>query len=71
MRGKIFRLKIILLQNKYNRGESPDYGEKMKYKIFWIILLLLFLYNAKRYDIDDHAEMPYNKGNTVDEIYRG
>jgi hypothetical protein len=40
-------------------------------KFLWTILLLLFLYTEKRYDIDDHFEMPYNKQTTVDEIYRG
>ncbi len=43
--------------------------EKMRYA--WIILLLLFLYNDKRYDLEDHSEMPYNKAITLDEIYRG
>lgn len=41
-----------------------------KYRVYWIILLMLFFYNSKRYDIDDKWEMPYNKGVTVDEIYR-
>jgi hypothetical protein len=43
----------------------------IKFKIFWVILLLLFLYNGKRYDLDDHAEMPYNRTITADEMYRG
>jgi hypothetical protein len=43
----------------------------LKIRIFWVILLLLFLYNGKRYDIDEHKESPYNGGVTVDEMYRG
>jgi len=39
-------------------------------KVFWIILLLLFFYNGKRYDIDDHREMPYNIHITADLIIR-
>ena len=37
-----------------------------KYKIYWVILLLLFFYNHKRYDIDDKWEMPYNRQITID-----
>ena len=43
----------------------------MKYKVFWIILLMLFLYTHKRYDIDDKWEMMYNRIITSDQIYRG
>jgi|694.fasta_scaffold59534_9 hypothetical protein len=39
-------------------------------RILWIILLLLFLYTDKRYDLDDHYLMRYNKQETVDEIYK-
>jgi hypothetical protein len=39
-----------------------------KSRIYWIILLLLFFYTQKRYDIDDNSEMPYNVGVTVDKI---
>lgn len=41
-----------------------------KYRVYWVILLLLFFYNGKRYDIDDHSEMPYNIGTTIDQMYR-
>jgi hypothetical protein len=37
-------------------------------KILWIILLLLFIYTQKRYDIDDHYEMRYNNYLTRDLI---
>ena len=39
-----------------------------KSRIYWIILLLLFFYTQKRYDIDDNSEMPYNRCVTVDKI---
>ena len=41
-----------------------------KSRVYWIILLLLFFYTQKRYDIDDHREMPYNVGVTLDKMYR-
>ena len=62
MLGKIFRLKIILWRD--NKMTIT------KYRVYWIILLMLFFYNNKRYDIDDHYEMPYNIGITSDEMYR-
>jgi hypothetical protein len=37
-------------------------------KFLWIILLLLFIYTQKRYDIDDHYEMRYNNYLTRDLI---
>lgn len=43
----------------------------MKYRVLWVCLLLMFLYTDKRYDIDDHREMPYNRQITSDEIYKG
>jgi hypothetical protein len=43
----------------------------MKNRVLWVCFLLMFLYTDKRYDLDDHYVMPYNKGATVDEIYRG
>jgi hypothetical protein len=39
-----------------------------KYRVYWIILLLLFFYTQKRYDIDDHFEMRYNKQITSDRM---
>ena len=39
-----------------------------KSRIYWIILLMLFFYTQKRYDIEDHVEMPYNRCVTVDKI---
>jgi hypothetical protein len=41
-----------------------------KFRIYWIILLLLFYYTHKRYDIDEYHFMRYNKQITVDEIIR-
>jgi hypothetical protein len=38
----------------------------IKYRIYWIILLLLFIYNDKRYDIDDYYQMRYNGQITID-----
>ena len=42
----------------------------IKYRVYWIVLLMMFFYNHKRYDIDDHREMPYNVGTSVDLIIR-
>lgn len=40
----------------------------LKFKLAWIILLLLFFYTNKRYDIYDNFEAPYNFAETVDLI---
>ena len=37
-------------------------------KILWIILLLLFLYTHKRYDVDEYYQMRYNNFLTKDLI---
>jgi hypothetical protein len=39
-------------------------------RLLWIILLLLFIYTQKRYDIDDHYEMRYNNFLTRDLIWK-
>jgi|Laugrespbdmm15dd_1035085.scaffolds.fasta_scaffold00320_5 hypothetical protein len=39
-----------------------------KYRVYWIILLLLFFYTNKRYDIDEYREMCYNIHTTKDLI---
>jgi len=40
----------------------------LKFRIGWIILLLLFFYTQKRYDIDEHWIMRYNNIETIDLI---
>ena len=39
-----------------------------KIKVYWIILLLMFYYTHKRYDIDEYHFMRYNKQITSDGI---
>lgn len=43
----------------------------LKYKFYWIFVLVLFLYTSKRYDIDFEWEMRYNSQITADEIFKG
>jgi len=58
MIGISFKSEIILRHNMLLTNK----------KLLWIILLLLFIYNQKRYDIDDHYEMRYNNYLTRDLI---
>ena len=59
MTGINFKSEIILRHNQMTLTNN---------KLLWIILLILFLYTAKRYDIDDHYEMCYNNYLTKDLI---
>ena len=59
MTGINFKSEIILRHNKMRI---------IKYNIYWIILLLLFFYTNKRYDIDEYYEMRYNIHTTKDKI---
>jgi hypothetical protein len=58
MIGISFKSEIILRHNMLLTNK----------KLLWIILLLLFIYTQKRYDIDDHYEMRYNNYLTRDLI---
>jgi len=39
-----------------------------KYRVYWVILLIMFYYTNKRYDIDKYYEMCYNIHTTKDLI---
>ena len=59
MIGISFKSEIILRHNQMTLTNN---------KLLWIILLLLFIYTQKRYDIDEYYIMRYNNYLTKDLI---